>query len=131
MSAIHEKLLINPRTHEVAAKLTEASGKQTVEVYEQWLLRGLSVNGIAVPGGFIDGKCYILLTDKPEWFAKAFTEVYYRHGLMQGGYYWVRQEDYTGPQGEIDKALRTVLEAFKKTGQGGSDQSFPPNHSDR
>ena len=114
MSTINEQLLIHPKTHEIAAKLTEDSGKQTVEVYDRWLLQGLSVNGIAVPGGFINGKCYIYPTDKPEWFAKAFKEEYFRHGLMQQGYYWVKKEDYSGPQGEIDKALNCVLKALKK-----------------
>lgn len=112
MSTVQSKFLIDPSTHEAAAKLIESKGKQTIEVYDRWLLQGLSVNGIAVPGGFINGKHYIYPTDNPEWFAKAFTEEFFRHGLMQKGYYWVKEEEYTGPEGEIQKALKYVLEAL-------------------
>lgn len=113
MSTVHAKLLIDPTTHEAAAKLVDDQGKQSVEVYDSWLLQGLSVNGIAVPGGFINGRHYIYPGDKPEWFAKAFSEEFFRHGLMQKGYYWVKAEDYTGPEGEIKKALDYVLGAIK------------------
>ena len=113
MSTIQAKLLIDPSTHEAAAKLIEDKGRQTVEIYDRWLLQGLSVNGIAVPGGFTNGKHYIYPTDYPELFAKAFTEEYFRHGLMQRGYYWIKEEDYTGPEGEIQKAINRVLDAFK------------------
>ena len=114
MSTVQTKLLIDPFSYEAAAKLSDEQGKQTVEVYNRWLLQGLSVNGIAVPGGFLPvRKHYVYPTDKPEWFAKAFTEEFFRHGLMQKGYYWVKAEDYTGPEGEIQKAIKYVLEAQK------------------
>ncbi|MGE0197407.1 MAG: hypothetical protein AB7N99_08875 [Simkaniaceae bacterium] len=106
--------LINPKTHEIAAKYHEyENGSKTVEVLDRWLLQGLSSVGIAVPGGFANGKHYIYPTDEQALFAKAFKEEYFAHGLTQKGYYWVKQEDYTGPEGEIQKALDYVLRAIK------------------
>lgn len=108
-------LLIHPKTHEIAAKYYERSdGYKSVEVLDRWLLAGLSSVGIAVPGGFANGKHYIYPTDEQDLFARAFQEEYFPHGLMQKGYYWVKEKDYTNPEGEIQKALIPVLEALKK-----------------
>jgi hypothetical protein len=106
--------LIDPKTHEISAKYHEyANGRKTVEVLDRWLLQGLSSVGIAVPGRFANGKHYIYPTDEQSLFAKAFKEEYFAHGLTQKGYYWVKQEDYTSPEGEIQKALDYVLRAIK------------------
>lgn len=102
-------LLIHPQTHNVSARYTEKS----VAVLDSWLLHGLSYNGIAVPGGFDPGgKHYIYPTDEPKLFARAFKEEFFCHGLMQAGYYWIKEEDYIGPKEEVEKALKHVLEAL-------------------
>ena len=105
------QLLISPSTHEIAAELSE-EGK--VVIYEGRMLSRLTFNGIAVPKGFVDDirKHYIYPTDDPYLFARAFQEEYFRHGLMQGGYYWIKKEDYCGHYGEINKAIMNVFKAM-------------------
>ena len=107
-------LLIHPNTHEPAAELIQDETGRRVVLHDKWLLQILTANGIAVPGGFTKNKHYIFPTDMPDLFARAFTEQFFPHGLMQGGFYWIKKENYTGPEGEIQKALTCVLEAVKK-----------------
>jgi hypothetical protein len=110
-------LLIDPYKHEIAAEFTQDANEERVVVYNSMLIRSINTCGIAIPGGFAGMKHkshYIYLTAEPNLFSKAFREEYYRHGLMQQGYYWVKKENYTGPEGEYLKALNFVMGAFKK-----------------
>ena len=110
------QLLIHPKTHAVAAEVVKnAYGEESVMVYDGRMIQGLAANGIAVPKGFVDDvkKHYIFPADRADWFAKAFLQQYYPHGLMQGGYYWVNKADYIGPEGEYQKALDRVMSAFQ------------------
>ena len=108
------KLLIHPATLEKVAKLTEVDGKKKVEVLNKWLSKVIKANGITVPMGFIDHKLHIYEDDKPEYFAKAFTEKFFIHGLQQRGYYWVNEEDYRGPSAELEKTYASMPDALKK-----------------
>jgi hypothetical protein len=110
-------LLIDPYEHEIAAVFTEQANEKKVVVYNSMLIHSIKTTGIAVPGGFAGMKHkthYIYLNAEPNLFARAFREEYYPHGLMQQGYYWVKKEDYTGPEGEYQKALKFMMGAFKK-----------------
>jgi hypothetical protein len=103
------KVLIQPKTLTVAAELTE---NNTVIIHDSKLLKILSSNGITVPPRDGYGKSTIYPTDNPFLFAKAFVEQYFQHGLMQGGYRWMPKAEYTGPEGETEKALRIVMKAL-------------------
>jgi hypothetical protein len=107
-------LLIHPNTHVPAAELIQNETGTQVVLHDTWLLQIIKVNGIAVPRGFAPNKPYIFPTDLPDLFARAFTEHFFPHGLTQAGFYWIKKEDYTGPEGEFQKALTSVLEALKK-----------------
>jgi len=108
-------LLIDPYKHEIAAEFTKQANEEKVVVYSSDLIHSINTRGIAIPGGFAGMKHkshYVYLTAEPNLFAMAFREEYFRHGLMQQGYYWVKKEDYTGPKGEFQKALKYVLGAL-------------------
>lgn len=112
------QLLIHPKTFAVAAEVVKnAYGEESVMVYDGRMIQGLTANGIAVPKGFVDDvkKHYIFPKDRADWFAKAFLQQYYPHGLMQGGFYWVNKADYVGPEGEYQKALDRIISAFQTT----------------
>ena len=103
------KVLIQPNTLTIAAELTE---NNTVIIHDTKLLKILSSNGITVPPKDGYGKTTIYPSDNPSLFAKAFVEQYFQHGLMQGGYRWMSKAEYTGPEGEIEKALKIVMQAL-------------------
>ena len=112
------QLLIHPKTFAVAAEVVKnAYGEESVMVYDGRMIQGLKANGITVPKGFVDDvkKHRIFPTDRADWFAKAFLQEYYPHGLMQADFYWVNKADYIGPEGEYQKALDRVKSAFQNT----------------
>jgi hypothetical protein len=105
------RLLLNPRTYEVVAELTPG---ERVVIKDPWLMRKAAFNGITVPRGFdrdFDnvGRCRVYPGDYPAIFAKAFEEVWYRHGLIQGGYQWVDAKDYTNAVDEKEKRRQKIL----------------------
>ena len=106
------KVLINPNTHEVAARLEETKDGLRVKIEDNVLAQSIRVNGIAVCKGFADHKLHIYPNDNPEWFAKAFAKEFYPHGLAQKGFYWKNEENYSSPEGEIQEAIDRVHRAI-------------------
>jgi hypothetical protein len=107
-----ELLLIDSHRHEIAAEYTQSTLGGKVVVHNQTLLEIINTCGIAVSRKeFGTNKSYIFTTDEANLFARAFTEEFVAH---RQGYYWVKKEDYTGPEGEFQKALKYVLGAFNR-----------------
>ena len=105
-------LLIDTHRHEVAAEYTQGTHGAKVVVHNQTLLEIINACGIAVSRKkFGTNKSYIFTTDEPNLFARAFKEEFVAH---RKGYYWVKKEDYTGPEGEFQKALKYVLGALNR-----------------
>jgi hypothetical protein len=76
-------LLIHPDSNEVVVKIE----KNDVKIINNFLFKGLKVNGISIPGALRDsfeGKKVIYIEDP--LFAKAFIEVYYPNCLKEAGF---------------------------------------------
>jgi hypothetical protein len=100
-------LLIDTYRHEVAAEYIKNGHEKKVVVHDTYLLDIINACGIAVSKrNFGADKSYIYTTDEPNLFARAFIEEFM---AGRAGYYWVKKEDYTGPEGEFQKALKYVL----------------------
>jgi hypothetical protein len=82
------QLLINPRTHSIAAELTP---NKEVIIHEPWISESIEAAGITVSSKFKkehNCKWQIYPTDGKSLFAQAFIECAFPHGLQQKGYYW-------------------------------------------
>ena len=91
------KLLINRDEEKIAARLFEHDyGKKELIIIDERIKNILRICGINVPRDFTpDRSCHVHLDHPDEnLFAIAFEKYFYPHGLMQGGYYWITEEDY-------------------------------------
>ncbi|MBP7074303.1 MAG: hypothetical protein KBA81_02845 [Rhabdochlamydiaceae bacterium] len=90
------KFLINRDNLQIAVKLEECNQGKKLTILDENIIRIIKVCGINVPRSFTpDRSCHIYL-DCPDQnlFARAFEQHFYPHGLMQKGFFWLKEEDY-------------------------------------
>ena len=105
------QVLINPKTHFIAAELTP--GKEVV-IHESWILDFIKETGITVTSEFkkkYNCKWQIYPTDNKALFAQAFQECAFPHGLQQKGYFWREKNDLDGLPN--DKLAKKILEIHR------------------
>ncbi len=103
------KLLINPNSQQVAARLEENRGSKQLIISDLRIQLILENCGINVPRKFTpDSSCHVYPNHPDQsLFAEAFEKHFYPHGLMQRGFYWIKEEEYK-------MELKNVTEVFSK-----------------
>lgn len=140
MSSIYR--LFDPHTQAIAAECTLQDGAPfQVTVDNTWFKAISEGSGIPLPPRLSDRQTKrICKEDDPELFAKAFFAAFPKGGpyrkanwdeerrncyYAKSHCYWVKKEEYKGPKGEDQKAIKWVLEARKASRETHKTKKVP------
>lgn len=103
-------LLIDPFTKTPAASIEENAQKRTLKILDKDLKRDVEVNGITLSEKKY-GVWRVFPDGDPNIFLEAFEKDLFNHGLMQKGYYWIKQEDYDNEQKWLESTVQSIIHA--------------------
>ncbi|MCB1073520.1 MAG: hypothetical protein KDK96_10550 [Chlamydiia bacterium] len=105
------KLLINPNTQEISAKITQTPYGKELTVLDKRIMVILINCGINVPRDFTPDRSCHIFPDNPDknLFAVAFEKHFFPHGLAQKGFYWIKEENYNEPSNGLFKDTNDIF----------------------
>lgn len=103
-------LLIDPLTKTPAASIEENAQERTLTIFDKELKKNLKVNGITLSEKKY-GVWRVFPDGNPKTFLEAFEKDLFNHGLMQKGYYWIKQENYDNEQEWLKSIAQSIIRA--------------------
>ncbi len=110
------KLLINPANQHIAARLEGELKSKKLTIQDERIMRILNGCGINVSRDFMPDRSYHIFPDHPDHslFVEAFEKYFYPHGLMQKGFYWIKEEDYKKELSSYGSSQDIATEIIRK-----------------